>query len=471
MVSQHLSVRADRSTEHRFLDMDQQARCWPSLPFLSAADEKTEAEGSIDPLGLVPIAERLANELVPGVRERHNHPRYLTAMAVGLRICEDLPADQLAADGHSPPYQVYEWYAVEGLVRMAEKLDQRDAIRGLPGQMKARAAAQRSVPLAAATYLKVPSVFGFHGVYRRLAEAVGVLDKGGLRELGEELLETWAVEQDLPGFNRIGKGTGEKIRRELAAAVTDGFAKGEVARGPRWGGWSFFFDHLRPFALGRRERELLWRALATPENDTRARVLAFLASGSGHQALREADRDGEVSERIFHAHLRRAVEPELVRLLDAIDAYERFCRLIHNAFYACLGYSAGYPHPISTSELAETDAVKVAARDARRAFEHAEAQLEPKQQDQTFRETFGALTETANPAAFVDALLDHHRKTQRRKPPDGKAPWFELYADGRVMARPQYRDREAVTGSDEYVGLYRTRALCSMAADLARLPQ
>src|SRR5690606_17714920 len=126
---------------------------------------------------------------------------------------------------------------------------------------------------------------------------------------------------------------------------------------------------------------------------------------------------------------------------------------------------------ISASELAATDAVKAATRNARRAFEHAEAKLELKEQDQTFRDTFAPLTEATSPAAFVDALLDHHRKTQRRKPPDGKAPWFEHYADGRVMARPQYRDRTADTASGEYVGLYRTRALRSMATDLARLPQ
>src|SRR5690606_39537802 len=86
-----------------------------------------------------------------------------------------------AVDGVVARYQVCEWHVVEGVVRIAEKLDQRDAIRGVPGQMKARAAMHRNVPLAAATYLKVPSVFGFHGVYRRLADAVGVLDEGGLR--------------------------------------------------------------------------------------------------------------------------------------------------------------------------------------------------------------------------------------------------------------------------------------------------
>src|SRR5690606_10131397 len=130
----------------------------------------------------------------------------------------------------SPPYQVYEWHAVEGLVRIAEKLDQRDAIRGVPGQMKARAAMHRNVPLAAATYLTSPSVFGFHGVYRRLAAAVGVLDEGGLRELARDLHEVWDTEQALHASNRPGQGAGERLGRDLTAAVADGLARGEVAR-------------------------------------------------------------------------------------------------------------------------------------------------------------------------------------------------------------------------------------------------
>lgn len=49
-----------------------------------------------------------------------SHPRYLTAMAVGMEVCRDFPEDKVAADGITPPWLVFEWLMVEGLVRTAQ---------------------------------------------------------------------------------------------------------------------------------------------------------------------------------------------------------------------------------------------------------------------------------------------------------------------------------------------------------------
>ena len=54
------------------------------IPMLSQADPAESAEGSIDPLGIYPIADALASYIVPGVRERQKHPRFLTVSAVSL---------------------------------------------------------------------------------------------------------------------------------------------------------------------------------------------------------------------------------------------------------------------------------------------------------------------------------------------------------------------------------------------------
>ena len=48
-------------------------------PVLSERDVAPGTEGGIDPLGLAAIADRLGTKLVPGVRERQQHPRFLTA--------------------------------------------------------------------------------------------------------------------------------------------------------------------------------------------------------------------------------------------------------------------------------------------------------------------------------------------------------------------------------------------------------
>src|SRR5436309_8695201 len=88
-------------------------------PLLSEKDPVESAEGGIDPLGTEPLADALAVKLAPGVRERQRHPRFLTAIAVSLEVCGEFDDEALAADRISEPWQVFEWYLVEGLVRTA----------------------------------------------------------------------------------------------------------------------------------------------------------------------------------------------------------------------------------------------------------------------------------------------------------------------------------------------------------------
>lgn len=140
------------------------------LPLLTEADPINSSEGSIDPLGLYAIADSLGVKLAPGVRERQSHPRFLTAIAVGQVICSQFDKDMISEDGISEPWQVYEWYLVEGLIRT---LSNSNEVQGLPGRDKAKRAISDHVPLNASRYLKTPSVFGFHGVYRILADKIG----------------------------------------------------------------------------------------------------------------------------------------------------------------------------------------------------------------------------------------------------------------------------------------------------------
>lgn len=67
-------------------------------PLLSEADPKASVEGSIDPLGIYAVADALAVRMIPGVRERQQHPRFLTSIAVSLSLCSEFPADLIAAD-------------------------------------------------------------------------------------------------------------------------------------------------------------------------------------------------------------------------------------------------------------------------------------------------------------------------------------------------------------------------------------
>lgn len=59
-----------------------------AFPFLTTYDPPGTSEGTLDPLGLYQIADQLAVQLVPAVRERMIRIRFLTAMAVGTFITE-----------------------------------------------------------------------------------------------------------------------------------------------------------------------------------------------------------------------------------------------------------------------------------------------------------------------------------------------------------------------------------------------
>jgi hypothetical protein len=136
------------------------------LPKLSELDPEESTDGSTEALGLDAIADELASLLVPGIRERHQHPRFLTSIAISLYLSGFFPDQEYASDQVSEPWQVFEWHVVEGLVRIS---DDRRSLSGLPGASKVRQAIESHLTLNARRYLKSPANNGFHGVYRGLA--------------------------------------------------------------------------------------------------------------------------------------------------------------------------------------------------------------------------------------------------------------------------------------------------------------
>ena len=168
----------------------------PVLPFLSSYDPPGTSEGTLDPLGLYPIADQLAVRLVPAVRERMQRIRFLTAMAVGAIVTEGLDGDP--EQPQSAPFLVWEWLVVEALIRVFG--DSGD-LWGVPGiQVTRRALAERG-HLDHGSYLKTARIFGFHGVYKRLALHLGVLDAHlGPGPQCERLVDAWARDLDYGGL-------------------------------------------------------------------------------------------------------------------------------------------------------------------------------------------------------------------------------------------------------------------------------
>lgn len=432
------------------------------FPLLSDEDKAETSEGGLDPLGLVQVSEALAVRLVPGVRERMSHPRFLTAMAVAMEVCRKFPDETVAHDDVSSPWLVFEWLAVEGFVRTAEG---RDPFK-LPGNEKVKTTLRERVPLSAKRYLKSPNVFGFHGVYRGLSRDLGIESGGRLGETGDELLRTWAREQKLDGFTGSVGGEGASICEQLYSAVRDSLEEGEVKRGNGWQHWRFFRDHLAPHQAGSREAAVLRDALLAETAGFRATVLRFLASDQERKAFGEGENR---SERAFHTALRRSrtAGVELGALLDAISSYETFSRTCQDAFddvlveLTCCG-----GRKVTPKELSRIASVKAASKRVPEMFGELLTRLEPFRETARFAETFASLAERTDAACWVDQLLRHHETTQRKKPPLGKSPWFERYDDGGAIIRPLYRREGPGRHDDSYLHGYRTWPLHSFARDL-----
>ena len=220
-------------------------------PYLSAFDPVVSAEGGIDPLSTQATYEHLAERILPFLTVRMARPRFLTAMAVGAHVCSPY-RDEIAADEATPAWLVFEWYLIEAFVRWSDKVF-REKPWGIPGIDKVRRAVKADRQVSAATYLKTAQVFGFNGVYRRIASGLEILYSDlEIDEGGWELLRVWEQEQGLDGFVSGAHGVGAEFRENLRRSVAMTLERGHTTR-QRQTPWEAMARHLEPGAAGRKE--------------------------------------------------------------------------------------------------------------------------------------------------------------------------------------------------------------------------
>jgi hypothetical protein len=173
-----------------------------------------------------------------------------------------------------------------------------------------------------------------------------------------------------------------------------------------------------------------------------------------------------LSERRFHLLLAEAASQPLTELLLAIDAYERFCRLLQDAFDDCLFYLSQHQQRLQPHELAVLVSVQQAADQIPKVFAHVSEKLLPFGETVRFQDTFSSLAEAMPPADWAQRLLDHHCRIQLVKPPAGRAPRVDRFDDGSCMIRTAYIRDTGGRNDDAYVHAYRTMSLWSFAKDL-----
>lgn len=425
-----------------------------ALPHLTTFDPAASSEGTLDPLGLYQIADQLATKLVPAVRERMQRIRFLTAMAVGSYATEGLEPDPEQPD--CLPYLIWEWLVIESLVRTYG--DEGD-LRGVPGTQVTRRALADYGYLDYRSYLKTPRIFGFHGVYKRLAIHLGLIDVHlGPRPACERLVDAWARDQGYKGLRDA-----QQLLGKWRDAVQRGLSSRPCRTRPAWNGddWAELATALLPGNADRREKKCLTQLLHSQDE----RALGALPSIWTLQ--QEFDNEAYVEE-LLHARLRETL-PSAQSLLEAIATYEAFCRSLKDGFdliraSASKQDARGFEIP---SIADDADFVGSLAKldhryeQARRTLEEVDLQVAA-----LFDNRFSRFAQPMDAAESARLICEHHETTQKRKSADGKRAWFDRLGPDRIYVRQQYRTFTPEIMPDHYVHDYRGRPIRKFYFDL-----
>jgi hypothetical protein len=428
-------------------------------PFSSEFDPSEEAEGSIDPLGLQPGYDRLADRLLPAVTVRMGHPRFLTAMALGACVCDSWDLDATAADEITPPWLVWEWFVVEAFVRAEDSLSGRSSV---PGGLKVRQALRNKRPVCATAYLKTPTAFGFTGVFRRLARNIGILTEDGLLDDGGyELINAWAKDQGLDGIIETSSSDGRAFRDRLRRAVSQGMDKGHTTY-QSMEFWRELAVRLDPLLPGNHERKVLLNRIASfsgpPELITLLKNAVIARGGVGERK----------DEAPFIRKLSKSASTDLNQLLTAIDAYEGFGRSITNAFDGlryCATSNGGAP--VDVTEFSNSKAAKSALATLSPSLARIRSHPTLLEWDKNgLAQGVERFEDVRTLGDLFAATLNQHEQIQRDKAPNGKRPWFERATRGKVLLRSGYTLGEPPDTQADYVHEYRIPTFSNFLGEL-----
>jgi hypothetical protein len=425
-----------------------------AIPFLTAYDPPGSSEGTLDPLGLYQIADQLATRLVPAVRERMQRVRFLTAMSLGALVTEVLEADP--GQPEAAPFLVWEWLVVEAIVRT--RGDDAGAW-GVPGSLVTRQALSEYHYLDHRSYLKTPRIFGFNGVYKRLAIHLRLVDVHlGPAAEGERLVDAWARDAgygSLSGCRLLLARWRQAVERSLASSPA------RTRAGWKTEDWAGLAEATAPHAAKRREKRYLRESL----HATDVRALGALPA---IWRLQSEFTEDTFAEELIHQRLEEQL-PSSAALLQTIRAYERFCRGLHDGFDLLRSEAAAADtQGFEISRIGrDGDFVTSLAgldhryEDARRRLGEIDLQLL-----NLFDARFGPFAQPMSPRECATALCEHHEKIQKGKSADGKRPWFDRLGPDRISVRQKYREPRRSIAPDRFVHDYRGRPLRTFYFDL-----
>ena len=425
-----------------------------ALPSLTTFDPPGSSEGTLDPLGLYQIADQLATRLVPAVRERMQRIRFLTAMAVGTLVTEGLEGDPEQPD--VAPFLVWEWLVVESFIRT---YGEEGGLRGVPGTQVTRSALADHGYLDYRSYLRTPRIFGFHGVYKRLAIHLGLIDVHlGPRPACERLADVWARDRDYNGLRDV-----QPLLGHWRDAVQRGLTARPSRTRPAWNAdeWAQLATAFAPDYAGKRERKAI-RQLLHADGERSLGALRAIWD------LQEQFEDDEYREEPLHAQLKQAL-PSAEMLLEAIVAYEAFCRALHDAFDLIRSSPDQQDATgVSVTSLAAESDFADALHHLDDRYELARRRLSEVdlRMVSLFDDRFSRFAEPLSLKDAARALCEHHETIQKRKSAEGKRAWFERLGPDRIYMRHRYREPRRAMMPNRYVHDYRGRPIRNFYSDL-----
>lgn len=310
------------------------------LPVATPHDPAEDPPGSLDPLGTLLQAERLAEILLPGFTVRMWRGRLLTIATMAAWVADQVVTrlnnrDEVRLEARL----AFERLVVSAIIRRTERdAAYKDAPRNLPGRELARTALLAGEPLTRANFLKGQAVNGPFGVMARLArqlELVDVDDRPGKN--AARLLSEWADDEALDGIldekgDRAGaKWLSEAVSRTIACVVD-----------AKWPGsgyaiWDQLAEHLRPDRIGRREKRFLLDTLCSSSPRKRMVELLRLNDELFRNVWKGQGSRGEAERTVLLGGIRPNLTDDPVdRLIDAAiaaaEAYEQTAALLQQTF-------------------------------------------------------------------------------------------------------------------------------------------
>lgn len=425
------------------------------LPVSSPLDPAEEPPGSLDPLGTLAHAERLADALLPGFTSRMWRARLLTFSTVAAAVADRTVAlMEGREDVRLETRLAFERLFVSAVVRMADRdpSTYATAPRRLPGRDLAKEALLvTDEPLTRANFLKGQAVNGPFGVIARLARHLELIDNDGrMGRNAVALMMAWSDDEHLPGIlDEDGTAT-----RTGAAWMADAVKVTVASVGHRdWPRsshriWEQLARHLRPDHIGPKEARALLHLLDGAT--VRKRVMGLLKKRVDiYRQASDTDERGKVER----AALLRGVRPELGddptdRYIDAViavvEAYEQTAGMLQQAFDGlvwALKQRGGRSRPEVVLEdprlrrhlektrvaLSKSCPMLVRAGEGLRA----QPSVDPSQLiEPVLRLRDDAVDASASVPALADAVLGRHERIQRVK---AKAPWIDRESHWTLM--------------------------------------